>query len=511
MFKFKLLALAAVILMAVDLSAQPNLTFKYNQHIISEGISALEFGPGGRYLALGLQRGTVYLLDAQTGTTLSVMPAHRREVSALIFDREGKYLISGSFDKKVKCWNLAEGKIEREFKGYGGRVLALALSLDNQTLAVGGENKEIILYHFPAGTERGRIKGHKKDVIFLAFNRTGDQLLSVGKDNKMIFWDLDRLIPDRNIEVAVQTMKNSGCSVTAAACGEDRQVIAVAVQERALAKGGRDMKFERSVIFYDWENGSQLKVISGNEKDMDFMELTAQTVYLLTDNSTLRENRLAFWDTESGIVDKSFTVGGEITALDISPDGRWVGAAHTISSTGQESFVTVWRAGGLGEGGIEDELWKPDIVKKTITVSNEEPLIRGGKRRTIAVLHFDAVDVDSSLTRSAVDLLESRLAESPRVRLLERKHIDKIIQELNFQKSDLTESQGIEIGKLANAEFILIGSVNKVGTSLHIIAKLVSVSSSETAGIREVECTAASPSEISNMIKALAPTIAAMK
>ena len=58
-----------------------------------------------------------------------------------------------------------------------------------------------------------------------------------------------------------------------------------------------------------------------------------------------------------------------------------------------------------------------------------------------------------------------------------------------------------------NAEYILTGSINKLGNLLIITAKLVNVQTAQIMGTREVQCSNATIETISDMVSELAPTI----
>lgn len=266
------------------------------------------------------------------------------------------------------------------------------------------------------------------------------------------------------------------------------------------------MKFERSVAFYDWQTGNQAKIISGNLKDMDFISLTPQIGYMVTDNSSLQKFQLSLWDTESGVIEKNFDVNSHISGVDVSGDGHWLASAYYTNKNVGEYYVTIWEATGLS--GIDDSEWRPDILSSKITLNNDKPIIHSDQRHTVAVMYFDFNMVDEAIARAATVLLESQLANSPSIQLLERNRIDKILEELDLQQSGLTESQVIEIGKLAKADFILVGSVGKLDNDIYVTARLVNIENGTIEGIREAKCTNASTSSIYDMVKVLAPAIA---
>jgi hypothetical protein len=79
---------------------------------------------------------------------------------------------------------------------------------------------------------------------------------------------------------------------------------------------------------------------------------------------------------------------------------------------------------------------------------------------------------------------------------------------LKYQMSGLTASDAVKIGEQLNAEYILLGSINKLGNLLIITAKLVNIETSQIEGIREVQCSNAAIEDIPEMVALLAPAIA---
>ena len=282
-----------------------------------------------------------------------------------------------------------------------------------------------------------------------------------------------------------------------------------AVQEHALDKGGRRMKFERSMAYFDWETGTRMKVITGIQKEMDVIRLTPQSMYVVSDNSSLQDFQLSIWDSEAGVIETNTKLDNSISCFDLSRQGRWLASSFTKTKMPGESHITLWATSGIA--GSEELDWSPDILRKVITVNDSLPLLHSGPPRPLAVLYFGNNNVEESIARSTTIMLETMLFDSPYLRLLERNQIDKIIDELDLAMSGLTVSKAVEIGKLIEAELILLGSVDKLDRELHITARLVEVGSGKIVGIREVTCTNASLSNITDMVQRLAPAIAEMQ
>ena len=79
--------------------------------------------------------------------------------------------------------------------------------------------------------------------------------------------------------------------------------------------------------------------------------------------------------------------------------------------------------------------------------------------------------------------MENAFVNVGKVRVVERKNIEEILEEYKFQASGLIdEGTAIEIGKLSGADIIVIGSINRVGGIFYLNIKLIEVKTGEIIG-----------------------------
>lgn len=98
----------------------------------------------------------------------------------------------------------------------------------------------------------------------------------------------------------------------------------------------------------------------------------------------------------------------------------------------------------------------------------------------ISVYKLDPINISDTLTSIISDRIEFELQQLDRFDLVERQNIDKILSEQSFQRSGVTDSM-VEIGKILNIKYMLIGSFGKLDhTTWFISLKLLNV---ETAKI----------------------------
>lgn len=102
--------------------------------------------------------------------------------------------------------------------------------------------------------------------------------------------------------------------------------------------------------------------------------------------------------------------------------------------------------------------------------------------QTLAVLGFDSDSIClDSRTATMSDLLTDELVGISDISVLERKQINKILEEMNFQAAGYTEAESAKtIGKMLNADCIITGSTAMLGDKLVVTARTIDV---ETAKI----------------------------
>ncbi len=105
--------------------------------------------------------------------------------------------------------------------------------------------------------------------------------------------------------------------------------------------------------------------------------------------------------------------------------------------------------------------------------------------RKLAVISLDTqtAEVDEETAAGIIVFVENAFVNVGKVRVVERKNIEKILSEYKFQSTGLIdENTAIEIGKLSGADIIVIGSINRVGGIFYLNIKLIEVKTGEIIG-----------------------------
>ncbi|MHC4662548.1 MAG: CsgG/HfaB family protein [Planctomycetota bacterium] len=122
----------------------------------------------------------------------------------------------------------------------------------------------------------------------------------------------------------------------------------------------------------------------------------------------------------------------------------------------------------------------PEIIEKP---GVREPVPKGTQPK-VAVFNFDdkTPGAETNYGEIVAEFFHSAMFNTESFRLMEREQIMKILREQNFGTTDIVDkTKTIKIGKLLQVEYILVGSIAKMGTVYAINARMINVKTGETA------------------------------
>ena len=139
-------------------------------------------------IAVGSWSGAIIVLDVTTGSWLSVLYGHTREVNCIVFSSDGTSLVSGSEDKTIKLWDIQTGGVVKTFFSHTERVQSVSISADCTMIASGSHNNTIYLWDIQTG-ECHHIPQQQETVHHIAFSLEDPQHLISISDRKVRHWD----------------------------------------------------------------------------------------------------------------------------------------------------------------------------------------------------------------------------------------------------------------------------------------------------------------------------------
>ena len=135
-------------------------------------------------IAVGLGSGNITILDAITGTHLSILFGHKDGINSLIFSSDGTFLVSGSGDQTVKLWDVQTGGVVRTFYGHTAQVYSVSISLNHTTIASGAVEK-IYLWSTLTGKCNCIIDTYDSNIEYL-HTHTGIKSINFSPTNSQI-------------------------------------------------------------------------------------------------------------------------------------------------------------------------------------------------------------------------------------------------------------------------------------------------------------------------------------
>ncbi|MBI4776311.1 MAG: hypothetical protein HY788_19380 [Deltaproteobacteria bacterium] len=101
-------------------------------------------------------------------------------------------------------------------------------------------------------------------------------------------------------------------------------------------------------------------------------------------------------------------------------------------------------------------------------------------RPTVAVLDFESIGSEEHLGKAVAEIMRTELIGTEKFRVIERAQIGKAIKEHELRQSGLLDDESVvQLGKLLGADFIVVGSVVKIGGAYTINSRMLNVVTGE--------------------------------
>jgi WD40 repeat protein len=155
---------------------------------VSLGTNAMALSYWNNSIAVGSRDMDIIILDAVSGSQMTVLSGHTKGVNHLTFSSDGRSLVSGSDDDTVKLWDIQTGGAVKTFYGHTGSVWAVSISVDCTRIASGSEDQTICLWDIQTGVCYCIIE--QEDVVdYVSFSPMNPQhIISISSDQ---VWEWD--------------------------------------------------------------------------------------------------------------------------------------------------------------------------------------------------------------------------------------------------------------------------------------------------------------------------------
>jgi WD40 repeat protein len=146
--------------------------------------------PDGSLVASTSTDGTIRIWDVVRRQVKHVLRARAGPVSTAVFGPKGQLLISSHDDGAVRVWRIADGELLKVRKGHGRYGRGVLVSPDGAWFASSGGDGAIRIWNMETGDELQTLNGHDGTVYSVAVSKDGTRIASGGNDRTVKLWDV---------------------------------------------------------------------------------------------------------------------------------------------------------------------------------------------------------------------------------------------------------------------------------------------------------------------------------
>ncbi len=350
-------------------------------------ITNLVFSPMGMTLAAVDANADITLWDPVHGKIKQELQDKRQLITTLSFSPNGALLATGGTDPQISMWNVKTGDKLRSLPGYFDYIATgLAFSPDGKTLASVGNDNLVMLWDVTTGSLRQTLVGHGTHVAGIAYSTDHNTLASVGVDGQLIVWDLATgnarfvsqiaaLSSDNQgaASTSINSVDNAAGNTTPSPSGFTTQSLLTDILSTGIADGS--LQVANNLV-----QNAEIRRKDTRPKKHDWQGVTALTVspdgkFI---GSAYSDSTLRLWG-EAGDERAVFSGhhGTAATSIVFSADGK------KLISSGRDTEVHVWN---LATDKLSQTLTGLEHPVRTIAASSDGKFIAGAGEETRIML-----------------------------------------------------------------------------------------------------------------------------
>jgi sugar lactone lactonase YvrE len=281
--------------------------------------SLAAFTPDGRLVVVGVEDGSIRMIDAANGREAHRFDGHGPGWVPVAVSGNGTLVASGGVDRVLRIWDVKAERDKAVLRGHTDAIYRIAFAPNNRHLASTAWDKTVRLWDLSTGGEVRKFEGHTEVVNGLKFTQDGRQLVTASWDRTVRIWDV---ATGREIRKLQTTGEGLG--------------------DLALSKTGRDVFFgSKDGTLRWWESSSSRDPVAfSTDTEPEW------AIACLPDNHrVLFADRIAavLWDCKTTHpILRLEQHTGRVTGLAVAPNGR---RAVTCA---EDKTLIIWNLPELG-------------------------------------------------------------------------------------------------------------------------------------------------------------------
>lgn len=322
-------------------------------------LNDVSYSPDGKYIAVACDDSTACVLDARTGTTISIKDkVHISYVRTARFSHDGKYLVTTSSDNTLCIWDTETDTCRQVFKGHSDWVNMARFSPDDRFLYSASSDNTVRIWNLVDDNSLTAINCCPDDVVMHAcYSPDGTTIATASYDGNVLLIDSSEgtVISNRNFGLPVTAISynNKGNALSIALNNGEIRVIcfnglkdSIIINDRTISVN--DMTWfsgDTCVVFaysdgmvtkYDVHNKKQILTIHAHNDAINAVSISPNGKLLATasDDATAM-----VWDAFTGEFLCEYTKHSDrVEDIEFSPDGK------NIATASADNDIHLWNA-----------------------------------------------------------------------------------------------------------------------------------------------------------------------
>ncbi|TVP78434.1 MAG: hypothetical protein EA352_02090 [Gemmatimonadales bacterium] len=477
---------------------------------VSGSVVALAFSSSGSNLLVATEEGLLMQVDPQLGRISRTHGSGHEDLRFASFLSGDTAAVTLSDNGILRFFRLDEDD-PVDLLELGTDAASAALDAGRRILAVATRDGDLELVDLPTRQVLGRIEAGDAldDLLHLGFDRLGGQLMAVTRAGHITVWDPSTRSVLRRVELRGDELAGSRSVVHSVGSDRSANILVAGLEEVALPRGGLrgqarpgDLERRDQVLVHDWHSGSAIRAVPVPDGMIEGLAVGPGNDHALVANGT----QVSVMDLRAGAKGARVDAPAPVRQMLVAPDdGR-------LAIGTSQGHVGLWTL-AYRERAASDELAEtvPGLAGRIRVLGEDRPAIRSEAMDvpvTLAVLPFEDRQGDTDFPSLVAELLVTQLANTSDVRLVERLRIDAILDEQELSRQGLTEEDGIRLGRILNADYVLLGSIGAFGSSHTLSARIIDTETGEAVSGRQVLCEECRSQDFFDLVYLLGTAIA---
>lgn len=465
------------------------------------------FAPDDQYLAFSDDDGMVTILDVEADRVVRRFESTVGTPEDLTYGPLGDRIVLAGEDEQVAVYHPLQDRTTAR-RDLGRDIHAVDAVREPRPAVVAGGDNGLVVVLTPDLTTVRTVRApnfYDRSVHFVNFGRGGREIFAAAEEGNLAYWR-------RGSGSLLRTSSLTRQSVVAAGTDPNGRLLGIGVKKLSIqrartgaARGGNlTARASYLIRIIDWRQGRNVKEITDRRGgELRAMAVAPNHNFLVTGD---HNGRIQAWNVSREQSALRLNTDESLRELAISPGGSW------LAAVGENGTLQIWETSGLSDPSTSEQVYAADDLlsdSKFQFNSSREPIMSALDSVSLAVLSVESRGMEGGMAETTTNLLTTRLGNYSNIHLIERAQIQQVIDEQKLQQTGLTSpAEAAQIGRILNAGRVLVGSINRLGSSVVISVRLVDTETAEVKGAREIMCNKCQESDLPKALTLLVRSIA---